>query len=213
MQVKICGLTKTEEAAYLNDVGADYAGFVFYPKSKRNVSFAQSKEIREQLNPQIQAVAVTVSPDVELVRRIIDSGFDIVQIHGELHKEVLKTASIPIWYAVNIIKEEELLQKAEAFMKMPQHLQKKIEAIVVDGASYGGGKTFDWKQADVKNAAAELLMHRKFVLAGGLNESNVQEGMKLFSPDVVDVSSGVEGENGNDKTKINNFARKVRNYE
>lgn len=213
MQVKICGLTKTEEAAYLNDVGADYAGFVFYPKSKRNVSFAQSEEIREQLNPQIQAVAVTVSPDVELVRRIIDSGFDIVQIHGELHKEVLKTASIPIWYAVNIIKEEELLQKAEAFMKMPQHLQKKIEAIVVDGASYGGGKTFDWKQADVKNAAAELLMHRKFVLAGGLNESNVQEGMKLFSPDVVDVSSGVEGENGKDKTKINNFARKVRNYE
>ena len=213
MQVKICGLTKTEEAAYLNDVGADYAGFVFYPKSKRNVSFAQSKEIREQLNPQIQAVAVTVSPDVELVWRIIDSGFDIVQIHGELQKEVLETASIPIWYAVNIIKEEELLQKAEAFMKMPQHLQKKIEAIVVDGASYGGGKTFDWKQADVKNAAAELLMHRKFVLAGGLNESNVQEGMKLFSPDVVDVSSGVERENGKDKTKINNFVRKVRDYE
>ena len=213
MQVKICGLTKTEEAAYLNDVGADYAGFVFYPKSKRNVSFVQSKEIREQLNPQIQAVAVTVSPDVELVRKIIDSGFDIVQIHGELNKEVLETASIPIWYAVNIIKEEELLQKEEAFMKMPQHLQKKIEAIVVDGASYGGGKTFDWKQANVKNAAAELLMQRKFVLAGGLNESNVQEGMKLFSPDVVDVSSGVEGENGKDKTKINNFVRKVRDYE
>ena len=98
-------------------------------------------------------------------------------------------------------------------MDMPQHLQEKVEAIVVDGASYGGGKTFDWKQADVKNAAAELLMHRKFVLAGGLNESNVQEGMELFSPDVVDVSSGVEGENGKDKTKINNFARKVRDYE
>ena len=59
----------------------------------------------------------------------------------------------------------------------------------------------------------QLLMHRKFVLAGGLNESNVQEGMKLFSPDVVDVSSGVEVENGKDKTKINNFVRKVRNYE
>ena len=55
----------------------------------------------------------------------------------------------------------------------------------------------------MKNAAAELLMHRKFVLAGGLNESNVQEGMKLFSPDVVDVSSGVEVENGKDKTVIN----------
>lgn len=213
MQVKICGLTKTEEATYLNDVGADYAGFVFYPKSKRNVSFAQSKEIREQLNPQIQAVAVTVSPDVEIVRKIIDSGFDILQIHGELTEEALEAASIPVWYAVNIIKEEELLQKIKAFMEMPQHLQKKIEAIVVDGASYGGGKTFDWKQANVKNAVAELLMQRKFVLAGGLNESNVQEGMKLFSPDVVDVSSGVEGENGKDKTKINNFVRKVKDYE
>lgn len=137
MQVKICGLTKEEEATYLNDVGADYAGFVFYPKSKRNISFAQAKAIREQLNPQIQAVAVTVSPDRKIIQEIINSG----------------------------------------------------------------------------NAAAELLMHRKFVLAGGLNESNVQEGMKLFSPDVVDVSSGVEVENGKDKTKINNFVRKVRNYE
>lgn len=213
MQVKICGLTKKEEATYLNDVGADYAGFVFCSKSKRNVSFAQSKEIREQLNPQIQAVAVTVSPDRDMIKKIINSGFNVIQIHGELTKEALEMASIPVWYAVNIIKEEELLQKAKKFMEMPQHLQEKVEAIVVDGASYGGGKTFDWKQADVKNAAAELLMHRKFVLAGGLNESNVQEGMKLFSPDVVDVSSGVEGENGKDKTKINNFARKVRDYE
>lgn len=213
MQVKICGLTKTEEATYLNEVGADYAGFVFYPKSKRNISFAQAKAIRELLNPQIRAVAVTVSPGGDTIQKIINFGFDIIQIHGELTQEALETASIPVWYAVNIIKEEELLKKVKTFMEMPQHLQKKIEAIVVDGASYGGGKTFDWKQADVKNAAAELLMHRKFVLAGGLNESNVQEGMKLFSPNVVDVSSGVEGENGKDKTKINNFVRKVRDYE
>lgn len=213
MQVKICGLTKEEEATYLNDVGADYAGFVFYPKSKRNISFAQAKAIREQLNPQIQAVAVTVSPDRNMIQEIINSGFDVIQAHGELTKEALEAASIPVWYAINIIKEEELLEKVKAFMGMPQDLQEKVEAIVVDGASYGGGKAFDWKQADVKNAAAELLMHRKFVLAGGLNESNVQEGMKLFSPDVVDVSSGVEGENGKDKTKINNFARKVRDYE
>lgn len=213
MQVKICGLTKEEEATYLNDVGADYAGFVFYPKSKRNISFAQAKAIREQLNPQIQAVAVTVSPDRKIIQEIINSGFDVIQAHGELTKEALEAASIPVWYAVNIIKEEELLEKVKAFMGMPQDLQEKVEAIVVDGASYGGGKAFDWKQEDVKNAAAELLMHRKFVLAGGLNESNVQEGMKLFSPDVVDVSSGVEVENGKDKTKINNFVRKVRNYE
>ena len=86
MQVKICGLTKKEEATYLNDVGADYAGFVFYSKSKRNVSFAQSKEIREQLNPQIQAVAVTVSPDRNMIKKIINSGFDVIQVHGKLDK-------------------------------------------------------------------------------------------------------------------------------
>ena len=82
MQVKICGLTKEEEATYLNDVGADYAGFVFYPKSKRNISFAQAKAIREQLNPQIQAVAVTVSPDRNMIQEIINSGFDVIQAQG-----------------------------------------------------------------------------------------------------------------------------------
>ena len=94
MQVKICGLTKKEEATYLNDVGADYAGFVFYSKSKRNVSFAQSKEIREQLNPQIQAVAVTVSPDRNMIKKIINSGFDVIQVHGELTKEALDTCMV-----------------------------------------------------------------------------------------------------------------------
>ena len=93
MQVKICGLTKEEEATYLNDVGADYAGFVFYPKSKRNISFAQAKAIREQLNPQIQAVAVTVSPDRNMIQEIINSGFDVIQAHGELTKEALEAAS------------------------------------------------------------------------------------------------------------------------
>ena len=128
MQVKICGLTKEEEATYLNDVGADYAGFVFYPKSKRNISFAQAKAIREQLNPQIQAVAVTVSPDRNMIQEIINSGFDVIQAHGELTKEALEVASIPVWYAINIIKEEELLEKVKAFMGMPQDLQEKVEA-------------------------------------------------------------------------------------
>jgi phosphoribosylanthranilate isomerase len=218
MKVKICGLTRQEEATYLNEAGADYAGFVFFEKSKRNVTIPQAKEIMAALHPDILPVAVTVSPDVAWVRQIEQAGVAVLQIHGELSPEVLEVAKLPVWYAVNIAKEEELAKRTEFFKSLPQHLSKKIEAIVVDGAEYGSGKTFDWtKSKRLKKAGAqsppELFAKRRFVLAGGLNPGNVQEGIRLFAPDIVDVSSGVEGAVGKDRDLIIEFIRKAREYE
>jgi phosphoribosylanthranilate isomerase len=218
MKVKICGLTRPEEASYLNEAGADYAGFVFFEKSKRNVTIPQAKEIMEELNPAIRPVAVTVSPDVARVRQIEQAGFSVLQIHGELSPEVLEAAKLPVWYAVNIAKEEELAKRTFFLNSLPQHLSDKIEAIVVDGAEYGSGKTFDWtKSKRLKKAGAqsppELFAKRRFVLAGGLNPKNVQEGIRLFAPDLVDVSSGVEGTAGKDRDLIIEFIRKAREYE
>jgi phosphoribosylanthranilate isomerase len=218
MKVKICGLTRPGEAAYLNEAGADYAGFVFFEKSKRNVTIPQAKEIRKELDPNIRPVAVTVSPDVAWVRQIEQAGFAVLQIHGELSREVLEAAKLPVWYAVNIAKEEELAKRADFLNSLPQQLSEKIEAIVVDGAEYGSGKTFDWaKSKRLKKAGAqsppELFAKRRFVLAGGLNPGNVQEGIRLFAPDLVDVSSGVEGAAGKDRDLIIEFIRKAREYE
>jgi phosphoribosylanthranilate isomerase len=182
------------------------------------VTIQQTQEVIAELDEHIRPVAVTVSPEVTSVQRLVQAGFSILQIHGELTREVLEEAKLPIWYAVNIAKEEELAARTAFLQNLPQHLSAKIEAIVVDGAEYGSGKTFDWQKSKrLKKAGAQsppdLFQHRRFVLAGGLHAGNVQEGIALFAPDVVDVSSGVEGKSGKDKKLICDFIRKARGYE
>lgn len=183
-KIKICGLTKPEEADFLNQVKADYAGFVFFEKSKRNVTFPQAKEILSRLSSDIKRVAVTVSPDVTLCRKIEEYGFDILQVHGELKPEVLEQSGLPIWRACNIENTQDL--------KRLEH-HEKITAYVVDAKTAGSGQTFDWQSSREAADRKEYYFHGKgFVLAGGLHSGNVTEGIELFQPDVVDVSSGVE---------------------
>lgn len=215
-QIKICGITKPEETEYLNQNKVDYAGFVFYEKSKRNVSISQAKKLMKLLDKNVKRIAVTVSPDEEQVQCIEQTGFDILQVHGELKEQVLKSCKLPIWRAVNIqsIREaKEQLEREQAFSNL------QITGFVVDGASHGSGKTFHWEEIDENASEAEEIadflqkMKKKtFVLAGGLKAQNVSEGIRIFSPDVVDVSSGVEGKDGKEKEKIKEFVKEVRKY-
>lgn len=218
MEIKICGLTRPEEAAYLNEVKADYAGFVFFQKSKRNVTIERAQDISKYLEPSIKKVAVTVSPDVELALGLQEAGFDILQVHKELTLPVLEEVTIPVWYAFNIADQKQLEEKQAFLEGLPEPLKAKIEAVVVDGAEYGSGKTFDWKKSKrLKKAGAQsppdIFSGRRFVLAGGLDPSNVAEGIRLFCPDVVDVSSGVEGESGKERELIAEFVKKARTAE
>ena len=212
MKIKICGITRTSEAEYLNECKVDYAGFVFYEKSKRNVTLEQAEEIMEHLHPDIRRVAVTVSPELYRIEELNHAGFDLLQVHGTLNEEMLQATSLPVWYAVNVADTKELLHASEQIARLSVSLQQKIVGIVVDGARYGGGKTFDWN-ADLGPQARELLGNRSFILAGGLNASNVQKGIQIFAPDIVDVSSGVEGTGGKDRALIYEFVRKVREHE
>lgn len=202
-QIKICGITKTEEASYLNEIQADYAGFVFWEKSKRNVSFERAEEIRKVLDINIRWVAVTVSPDLELLRQIEKSGFDILQVHGKLQEEVVRHCSIPIWRACN-------LQKPEDMEKLEQ--LEKITGYVIDAGTAGSGRTFDWKEnrEAIEKMKATVFVGKAFVLAGGLNPDNIAEAVRIFKPDAVDVSSGVEGADGKERALIIEFAGKVR---
>ena len=135
-----------------------------------------------------------------------------MQVHQLIDREILEHVHIPVWFAVNIADEVQLTEKIKFLEELPDVLFDKIEAIVVDGADYGSGKTFDWQQSEgIRDRA--FFAGRKFVLAGGLNEENVTEGIRRFQPDIVDVSSGVEGMDGKDQDKVNGFIRKVRDYE
>ncbi len=192
--VKVCGLTDTVEADYLNKNKVDFAGFVlFFPKSKRNISIEKAEQIMAELDENIKKVAVIVSPDESEIQQINGSGFDYVQIHGEIKDRLLEQISKPVFKAFNI-KDIKNIHKYQN--------NAQIVGYVFDAAAPGSGKVFDWSILnDIKRDA------KTFILAGGLNDSNVREAVKLVNPDVVDVSSGVEYDSGNgkDPEKIKQF--------
>jgi phosphoribosylanthranilate isomerase len=209
-KVKICGLTKPAEAQMLNRYGADYAGFVmFCEKSKRNNTVQNAWQVLRYLDHKIQAVAVVVSPTLEQIRLIEQMDFQIIQIHGALSTELLEQIHLPVWRAYNITSaleqkgkdgQEELFAKEAEELKHP-----KITACVLDGGVPGSGRTFDWTAMErFPRGDCQL------VLAGGLKEDNVREAIHTLHPDVVDVSSGVEGEQGKDALKVKNFIECVR---
>lgn len=202
-KVKICGLSREADIEAVNAAGADYAGFVFFEKSKRNISFARAEELLKRLEPSIQSVAVCVSPKMPDICTMRDLGFDIIQIHGEIPADCRSDEGIALWQAVNIAGEV----SDSLFCKEPN-----IKGYVIDGAQYGSGKTFDWGNSGKQNAVFDRLRekNKKIILAGGLNPDNVQNGIRLFAPDVVDVSSGVEINGKKDADLINAFIRKVR---
>lgn len=205
-QIKICGLTRTKEAAYLNQIHAQYAGFVFWENSKRYVDIAQAEEICRCLDKNIMRVAVTVSPAIKLLGQIELAVFDILQVHGELKEEILEKSRISIWQACN-------LKETADIKKFLWH--EKITGYVIDAGTAGSGRTFDWAASRqiLEKARTTLMAGKTWILAGGLNSQNVQEAIQIFSPDVVDVSSGVESDCGKEKALILEFAGKVRENE
>lgn len=199
MKIKICGLTSPTEAEYLNRNHVDFAGMVlFFPKSKRNINLEQAKLIMEALDYNIKTVAVVVAPTIEQVMEIQEAGFDYVQIHSDIPEGLFEEINIPILKAFNV---SDLGQFDE------YHNQDEIAGYVFDAAGYGSGKTFDWSL--VKDIPRD---DKLILLAGGLNADNVAEAIKYVQPDGVDVSSGVENDNGKGKNgeKVDRFVQEVK---
>lgn len=202
MKIKICGLTKEEEAQYLNRHQVDYAGMVlFFPKSKRNITIDQAKQIMAALSDGIQTVAVVVEPDLGQVRQIEEAGFDYIQIHGKLPEHLLEQIQIPVLKAFNV----KDMEQYERFHNSPQ-----VAGYVFDAQEPGSGEVFDWSLVTQIPRDDKL-----FLLAGGLQPENVAEAIRYVRPDGVDVSSGVEytKQPGKDPKKVERFVQEVRTYD
>ena len=198
--IKVCGLTEVREAEYLNRLKIDFAGFVlFFPKSKRNISIEKAEEIMKHLDKNIKKTAVVVSPAKEQIIDICNSGFDYIQIHGKIEEEVLKMAQIPVLKAFNVDDMDEFKMYSS---------NEKIAGYVFDAAEPGSGRTFDWDILSQIERDGKL-----FILAGGLNPDNVRKAVAAVNPDMVDVSSGVENDDGfgKDIKKIEKFVKQIRN--
>ena len=198
-KIKICGLTTPLEAEWVSKSQVDYAGMVlFFPKSKRNITIEQAKEIMKSMLPQIQKGAVVVSPSALQIKEIQKAGFDIVQIHGQVLPEALETLRIPFLRAFNV----DNMQEWERYEAEP-----KCIGYVFDAVKPGSGETFDW--SSIPNLPED---GKPYLLAGGLNPANVGSAVAAMHPYGVDVSSGVERDSGTgkDPEKMGAFVRAVR---
>ena len=200
MKIKICGLTDPKEAEYVNQNHMDFIGMVlFFPKSKRNITLEQAVAIMDCLDPQIQKTAVVVSPSLEQVQQIEETGFDYIQIHGEIPSGFAENCHLPVLKAFNIRDMKDFPRYSE---------DPVIAGYVFDAMEPGSGQVFDWSL--VKNVPRD---EKLFFLAGGLNPDNVAEAIRSVHPDGVDVSSGVEygrERTGKDPEKVRKFVKAAR---
>lgn len=215
-KVKICGLTRKEDIEYVNELLPDYVGFVF-AKSKRQVPLDRAKELINLLNKNIQTVGVFQDEDIEKVKNTAEYlKLDIIQLHGNEDGDyVKKLYPFKVWKSLGIdaadsLDNNDLLQNRVNFHQ--ENLDKlslyEIEALLVDssvkGAKGGTGISFNW---DILN---DLVLNKKFILAGGLNCENIQKAIEKVKPYAVDVSSGVEENGIKNYDKMKNFIEKVR---
>lgn len=198
--VKICGITKKQEILALNQLKPDYIGMVlFFPKSKRNLTISQAKDLLQQLDASIQSVAVVVSPTLEQLQTIQSLPFSAIQIHGNCPLNLLEQCKLPIIKAL----QSEELASYDIWCSHPA-----IKGFVFDAAAPGSGQIFDWNQ--LSNLTKH---HHLWFLAGGLSPDNLPLAKTLAQIDVFDVSSGVENEDGTakDLEKVADFIQIAHN--
>lgn len=194
-KVKICGLKREEDIAYVNECLPDFAGFVFYEKSSRYVSIERAKELIALLDPCIIPVAVFLNASIEDIRKVANTDlFPYLQVHGEFDNA----------YIEQIRGNKKVIQafKVETTEDITKALSSCADFILFDHGDGGSGTTFDWSLLQNIN--------RDFFLAGGLSERNVAEAIKCVKPYAVDVSSNVETEKVKDYAKIKAFINAVR---
>lgn len=185
LRVKICGVTRLEDALAAARLGADALGFNFWPGSKRYIPPAEARAIVRRLPPLVAAVGVFVDPSREEVLRAAEaSGIGAVQLHGDEPPELCRDLPLPVLKAIRVEGPASLdrLRDYDA-----------VQGFLLDsaGPGFGGsGRTFDW------TLAAKAARAHAIVLAGGLGPDNVAEAIRAVRPWGVDVASGVESAPG-----------------
>ncbi len=199
--VKVCGITRVEDALAAARAGVQALGFIFHPPSPRHVDIPRMHAIVRVLPPFITTVGVFVDPErafVESVLRQVRLG--VLQFHGDEDPDFCAGFGVPYMKAVRVRDGLDLLQYASLF----RGAQALLLDAFVPGSHGGTGQTFDW-------ALIPTSLPLPIVLSGGLDAANVASAIRRVRPWAVDVSSGVESDKGiKDAAKIAAFMRGVR---
>ena len=200
-RVKICGITRTEDALHAVAEGVDAIGLVFYPKSPRFVTSAQAAKISHKLPAFVTSVALFKDADAEEVSQILtEVPIDLLQFHGSESAEYCRQFGKPYIKALGMAGKSEVPKQVDEY--------HDARGLLLDGhapgAAGGMGQSFEWNMIPAD-------LDYPLILAGGLDVNNVAEAIQTVQPYAVDVSSGVESEKGiKDAALVTAFMKNVR---
>ncbi|MEI6353853.1 MAG: phosphoribosylanthranilate isomerase [Methylococcus sp.] len=203
-RVKICGLTRIEDALAAVRLGADALGLVFYPESPRVVSVEVARSIIERLPPFITIVGLFVNEDPGTIADIVSEvRLDLLQFHGDETEADCQGFGRPFIKAIRMRSDLDL---PAALARFPGASGFLVDAFEAD-AMGGTGRAFDWGR--LTQAMAQNL-----IVAGGLRPDNVTAALKALRPYALDVSSGVEAQKGiKDEAKMAAFLSEVHDFD
>jgi len=186
IRVKICGITRPEDAEIAAALGADAVGFVFWPRSPRFIDPGRARVIARALPPMVTAVGVFADQPPEEVGRVAAAvGLGAVQLHGQERISDYAELTCRVIKAVPMGPG----RSPDAALALPAHVTVLLDAH--DPVRLGGtGTTIDW------TVAATVARARRVILSGGLRPANVRDAIATVAPYAVDVSSGVEASPG-----------------
>lgn len=200
-RVKICGITRVEDARMVAASGADAIGLVFYAKSPRHVSAEQAAQLAAALPPFVTTVGLFVDAEPAFVREVLAAvPLDVLQFHGEESPDYCAQFGRPYLKAIRVKAGVDLVECAARYAGAQALL---LDAYVA-GVPGGTGATFDW-------GVIPRDLRLPVILSGGLDAENVAEGVRQVRPCAVDVSSGVEAAKGiKDAAKVAAFVNEVK---
>ncbi|RMH61466.1 MAG: phosphoribosylanthranilate isomerase [Zetaproteobacteria bacterium] len=201
-RIKVCGITRLEDALAASELGVDAVGFVFYDKSPRYIEPVKAAGIIRELPPFVSAVGLFVNPTQKEIDEVLAyCPLGVVQLHGDETPEFCEAQARRVIKAIHVANADDLRQA-----------HRYPCAVLLDTKAppgvYGGtGQTFDWQLLEGFSHAYPL------ILAGGLHADNVRAAMAVRPWFAVDVSSGVEATPGiKDHQKMAAFVAAVNGH-
>lgn len=202
-RVKICGITRIEDARQAAQLGADAIGLVFHLPSPRNVTSERAQEIAASLPPFVSRVGLFVDAEPQQIESVLASvSLDLIQFHGNETAEQCRQYGKPYIKAIRMQPGLDLAAAVDAYADASGILLDTYS----DSVAGGSGEAFDWSRVPAN-------MAKPLILAGGLDAANVGAAIAETHPYAVDVSSGVEQQKGiKDAAKMAAFINEVNKH-
>lgn len=211
-EVKICGLKTAEAVERAAALGASHTGFIFFPKSPRNIEPDDAGRLADRIRGRAKVVAVTVNADNDELDEIVSAlNPDILQLHGSEGPERLLTVKamygLPVMKAFSV-RDASDLDKIDAYIGIADRFLFDAKPPAGSDLPGGNGVSFDWKLLDALDGSVD------YMLSGGLSAENIGEAMAQTRARAIDISSGVESAPGvKDLKLMESFFNAVRQAE